>query len=41
MMVVDPLTGQKAKLTSKNTIMKLTKVKILLKEKFCIQIMID
>ena len=41
MMVVDPLTGQKAKFNSKNTIIEVFKKEMLLMEKYFIQIQID
>ena len=41
MMVVDPLTGQKAKFSSKIQLWKLIKVIMLLMERYCIQIAID
>ena len=41
MMVVDPITGDKAKFSSKNTIVKAYKSKNVINGKCCIQIMID
>ena len=41
LMVIDPITGNKAKFSSKNTIIESIKVKIYQMEKFYIQITID